>query len=268
MPAPRPPIRLVERDLSIRVEGVNDPSLDVTAALHKFGTEFARSHQNLCGYVLMDRSPSCGVQGVKVYREDGSEPERRGTGMFAQAITNEVPLVPLEDASHLFEREVQEHFLTRVSTYAHWQMLTQHLSAQALLEFHSRYKYLLMAYSIPAYKQCGRLLSDVSKNLHGLSEQYIFAFMQGIRRPVTVGGHANVLAHLQGYLKRQLRPKQRQEMDKQIQAFRQGEVELTAVQDQLLTHFDRFPNDYVGKQYYFRPYVVPHKIKTTPTVPD
>ena len=169
MPVPRPPIRLVARESEagskqIRAVGVADSSLDYTDALADFARNTTPGLDGLAGYVLMKSSPSCGMERVKVYSEqaDGTVgmPKRVGRGIFAEGLASALPNLPLEESGRLNDEVLRENFVTRTFAYAHWQaLMATGLSARALVEFHSRYKYLLMAHSVPAYQEAGRLLS-------------------------------------------------------------------------------------------------------------
>lgn len=265
MPVPRPPIRLVAKqaaeggDRVIRAVGVADNSLDYTDALADFARETAPTLTGLAGYVLMKSSPSCGLERVKVYSEaaDGSVgmPKRDGRGVFAEGLVAALPNLPLEESGRLNDEILRENFVMRTFAYAHWQaFLNAGLTARGLVAFHSRYKYLLMAHSVPAYQEAGRLLSNLKTDLEGIAGRYISLLMNGLSRPASRGGHANVLAHLQGYLKRVLDAPSRQELATLIAAYRRGEQPLLAPMAVLKHHLNRHPDEYVLYQTYLDPH--------------
>lgn len=264
MPVPRPPIRLVARESAdgsghVRAVGVADSQLDCTDALADFARDTAPRFVGLAGYVLMKSSPSCGLERVKVYSEraDGTVgmAKRVGRGIYAQGLATALPDLPLEESGRLNDEVLRENFVTRTFTFAHWQsLMASGLSAHGLVEFHSRYKYLLMAHSVPAYQEAGRLLSNLKSDLDGIADRYISVLMQGLARPASRGGHANVLAHLQGYLKRVLDAPSRQELATLIAAYRRGEQPLLAPMAVLKHHLSRHPDAYVLYQTYLEPH--------------
>ena len=79
---PRAPIRLVGRPGTARAVGRQDPSLDVTAKLAAYGRKMGRALDDVSGYVLKSRSPSCGIERVPVYDGDKARP---GRGIYADA---------------------------------------------------------------------------------------------------------------------------------------------------------------------------------------
>ncbi|MEM8765941.1 MAG: DUF523 and DUF1722 domain-containing protein [Pseudomonadota bacterium] len=254
MSVPRPPIRLVARE-SIRAVGVKDASIDVTDELAAYGRDRAAELGDLSGYVLMKNSPSCGLFRVKVYPDRDGAPSRTGTGVYAAALQQALPNLPLEETGRLNDVVLRENFVTRTFAYAHWQALEKAgLIRGRLIEFHSRYKYLLMAHSVPAYQEAGRLLSNLKEDFDAKAQRYINVLMTGLASPASRGGHANVLAHLQGYLKRELDSTSRQELAALIQAYRQGEQPLLAPLALLRHHFRRHPDEYVTYQSYLDPH--------------
>ena len=72
---------------------------------------------DLDGYVLKKDSPSCGLQGVKVYTGGGAV-ERTGRGLFAAALTRALPMLPVEDEDGLQDPRIRKQFLVRVFAYA------------------------------------------------------------------------------------------------------------------------------------------------------
>jgi len=82
---PRPPIRLVHGGDNPRlVEHVSGDEL--TERMESYAREKVVQLQEtgLDGFILKGASPSCGVEGVKVFGQD-EEPSRNGVGVFAKS---------------------------------------------------------------------------------------------------------------------------------------------------------------------------------------
>ena len=251
---PREPIRLVGDVAVPRVLGVNDPTLDVTAALREYARSQAALLDEVAGYVFMRGSPSCGLFDVKVYPvEDGVVGQvavRSGRGGYAAAVVAARPTLPVEENGRLHDPLLRENFVVRTFAYAHWRALERAgISRARLIEFHSRYKYLLMAHSVPHYQQAGRLLSNLD-DLQASADAYVTLLMTGLFRVAGRRGHANVLAHLHGYFKRHLDGPRRRELDGLIHAYRRGEVPLRQPLDGLRDHLRRYPDAFVEQQAY------------------
>ncbi len=259
MSVPREPIRLVGDAAAPRVIGVKSPDQDYTAALAGYGERAAAEASGLAGYVFMKGSPSCGLFRVKVYpHEDGvvtGAPDMRGRGAYAAAFTAGRADLPVEENGRLHDPVLRENFVTRVFAYAHWLSVARAgLSARRLIAFHSRYKYLLMAHSVPAYQAAGRELSNLKSDLDAKAGRYVSILMTGLTQPASRKSHANVLSHLQGYLKDKLDSPARQELSTLIAGYRSGEQPLLAPLALLKHHFGRHPDDYVLAQTYLDPH--------------
>ncbi len=254
MSVPREPIRLVGTLDDYRVVGVKDRRVDNTAVLKRYADSQIEQCRDFAGYVFMHNSPSCGLFRVKVYPENGGVGTRGGRGIYAAGITGAIPDMPVEEAGRLHDPVLRENFVTRVFAYGHWQRVVLDLTPARLIAFHSAYKYLLMAHSGVSYQQAGRLLSDLKTDFANKAERYIALLMNGLRSPATRKSHANVMAHLQGYLKKAIPSGDRIELDRLIQAYRRGEQPLEAALALLRHHFRRHPNEYIEGQVYLDPH--------------
>lgn len=259
LPIPRPTIRQIKQDELITVSRP-DGSGDITEALQAYGKKIAKLAQSFSGYVFCAKSPSCGMERVKVYSADGKSMTPDGVGLFAQEIMQANPLLPCEENGRLNDPIIRENFVARVFAYKAWQDLEKSgLSKFKLTEFHSRYKYTLMSHDVAAYKRLGRLLGGSDLAIDELAQQYISGFMAALKVKATRKKHSNTLQHLQGYFSKKLSTLEKQELTLQINNYRQGlvplMVPLTLIKHYLLLH----PTDYLAQQNYLSPY--PEQLK-------
>lgn len=166
------------------------------------------------------------------------------------------PLLPVEDEEHLQDQRVRENFVSRVYLYSRWQCLrADGLTFNRLVSFYADYKYLIMAHSVTAYKQLGPLLAKGrQRDLDELASEVIRLMMEALRQHSTPGQQANVLQHIQGYLKRKLSAHEKQSLQTLIEQYRQGDVPLNAPLTVLKHHFEREANPYIERQIFMRPF--------------
>ncbi|MBI4765757.1 MAG: DUF523 domain-containing protein [Deltaproteobacteria bacterium] len=69
--------------------------------------------ENLCGFIFKSGSPSCGMEGVEVYGDEG-ESLGTGAGLFAQEFKACFPFLPVEDEERLHDPLVREIFMDRI----------------------------------------------------------------------------------------------------------------------------------------------------------
>lgn len=117
MGVPRPAIQLIEQpDGRIHACGIENKSQDVTDKLVSYIGVVADQLKNISGYIFKARSPSCGVGSTPVFSESG-EQIKQGKGIFAQAIINTYPDLPVVEESEIENKKQREQFLERVRTY-------------------------------------------------------------------------------------------------------------------------------------------------------
>lgn len=93
---------------------------DHTAAMEGFIDDVIPTLANLRGYILMAKSPSCGMERIKVHNENGQVTRRDGRGMFADALLQAYPLMPVEEEGRLNDNMIRENFIERVFAYDDW----------------------------------------------------------------------------------------------------------------------------------------------------
>lgn len=252
---PREPIRLVGNPQAPRAVGSVHPDRDVTTALIEYGNNMAAQLPHISGLIVMQKSPSCGMERVKVY-QDGGRPAERGEGVFTRAFSQQRPNVPIEEEGRLNDPVLRENFIVRVYAYGAWQALcAQGLTREGLISFHARYKYVLMAHDAHKARLLGRLLGEMSMyDLPSLADRYFTLFMQALKKCATRGTHTNVLHHMLGFLRDSLPADDRAEIQHLIEQYHQGIVPLVVPLTMLKSHFRRHPDAYIALQVYLQPY--------------
>jgi uncharacterized protein YbgA (DUF1722 family) len=231
-------------------------SRDYTGQLAAYAATVLEAAPEICGYILVNGSPSCGYDRVKRFAENGHGIASDQRGIFAMALASADPLLPLEDDGRLNDPGLRESFVTRAYAYHDWkQLCASGLSAHKLIAFYSRYKYLVMAHHVEGYRKLGRMLADAGRRAPGeLAAEFAPEFMSALAVRATVRSHTNVLFHLAGYLKRDVPAVHRQRLKGLIDQYRLGQVPLVAPLTLLKHHFADNPNAYIDGQVFMSPY--------------
>jgi len=263
---PRATIRLVDVDGESRARGGPDHSEDHTEALRDFARRTLEAHPEWRGYIGVKGSPSCGYARVKRYNLKGNSLPGDGVGLFIDELRRCDPLLPIEEDGRLNDAGLRHSFVLRVLTYSRWKrLLEQGLSAKALIDFYARHKYLVMAHSVPTYKELGRMLADAGKQpLDTLAGEVVSLIMAAFARPASRRGHSNVLYHISGYLKKNIDTAQRQEIRDLIDQYREGHVPLVVPVTLLRSYFARHPDPYIAEQLFMLPF--PNKLGLRNTI--
>ena len=66
------------------------------------------------GFILKARSPSCAVRDAAVHDDTGEVMEKMHLGLFADAVLDRFPMLPVEDEERLEEPSVMFRFVGRL----------------------------------------------------------------------------------------------------------------------------------------------------------
>jgi uncharacterized protein YbbK (DUF523 family)/uncharacterized protein YbgA (DUF1722 family) len=258
---PRDTLRLERRGADVRLI-MPKTGADYTESLRRFAADRleALAQERLCGYILKSNSPSCGLERLPIYAGAGA-PMRHGRGLFAEALLQRFPHLPVEEEGRLHDPRWRENFVSRVFAYHRWRQLTQErLTLASLRQFHAQHKFRLMAHSQAGLRRLGRLLahpeqfSDVAR----LAAAYLAAFTEVVRRPPTRRSHADVLRRLAASVSRHLDPDERRELAETIDRYRRGLLPLIVPVTLLRRYVRRFQVPDLLDQVYLSPH--PHEL--------
>lgn len=211
--------------------------------------------EGLSGFIFKSRSPSSGMERVKVHGPTGA-PGAAGSGIFARAFMDAFPLMPVEDDERLRDPALRENFIERVFVCHRWRELQRgRVTMKALAGFHSRHEYLLMAHSPAHLRQLGEIVANEEKRRPKQAcAEYLPLLMAGMKLKATVKKNTSVLRHMLGYLKGRLGPDEKQELREAIEAYHRGLVPL-AVPVTLLRHYVRkYDEPCLSRQVYLDPH--------------
>jgi len=253
---PRPTLRLVgegeEPHLIVEKSGQ-----DLTARMRRYAsTRTAElAALGLDGYVLKRASPSCGLFRVRVYGADG-QPGRVGRGLYADALVQRFPELPVEEEGRLTDPAIRENFIERVFAAGRWRaFMAGAPRARDLVDFHAAQKFAILAHSPRHYARLGRLVATAGRVLTAAKlAEYRALLMDALTIRATPARHVNVLQHLAGFFKKQLAADERAELAEMIEEYRRGLVPLVVPLTLLKHHVRRVGVAYLADQVYLNPH--------------
>ena len=251
---------------SVRLEGsISEPRLvepkggtDWTERMHAYSRKRLRllGPLNLSGFILKKDSPTCGMERVRVYPEGGGQADRHGRGLFAAALIEAMPLLPVEEEGRLNDPALRENFIERVFAYHRWHRFNSEPKSRGrLVAFHAAHKLLILAHSETHLRRLGRVVATAKgRPLAEVYASYGTLFMQGLAARATRRQHTNVLQHIMGHFSDHLEPRERAELLAEIDDHRRGLVPLL-VPLTLVRHYVRkFEVPYIQNQVYLNPH--------------
>jgi len=256
LPIPREPMRLVGDPNSPRLKTIRT-GVDHTEGMLKWA-EKRRGElekKELCGFIFKSRSPSSGMEGVKVYTVSGM-PSQRGVGIFGRAFKQKFPVTPVIDDGRLHDPGLRENFIERVFVYSRWKEFIERGGLiRDLLAFHTEHKLLILSHSPKHFSALGQLIAKSKQyKPEDLKVEYIRLLMEGLRLIATVKKNTNVLQHIIGYFKNRISSDDKQELLEVIENYHKGYLPLI-VPVVLVRHYVwKFDEPYLKRQYYLNPH--------------
>jgi len=219
------------------------------------------AENDLCGFIFKSKSPSSGMERVKVYGKNNM-PRAIGVGLFARAFMKRFPLIPVEEEGRLHDMVLRENFIESVFVYRRWRVVASDFALDKLVHFHTDHKMLLRSHSEKHYRELGRIVAKAGNlDQDELITAYQENLMAAMRLKPTIKKHVNVLTHMMGYFKKQISSDEKQELLQVIDDYRQHHVPLI-VPITLMNHYVRKYNDtYLEKQYYLKPHPTELKLR-------
>jgi len=256
MTVPRPTVRLVNSGGRIRViDPKND--IDWTAAMenHAIGKVSMVNDHQLSGFILKSKSPSCGVERVKLYNESGQS-QANGRGIFAAELIRRYPWLPVEEEGRLNDPTLRENFVERVFAYHRLKgLFKRRWTIGAVVDFHTNEKLLLRAHHEATYREMGRLVAGAKVMPRAaFAAEYQTAFMKAMSYKSTVRKHTNVLEHMLGYLRDTGDEDARVQARTAIADYRSGLVPLVVPMTLFSYLAKRYGIDYLARQSYLNPH--------------
>ena len=213
--------------------------------------------ENLFGFIFKSRSPSSGMERVRVYNDKGM-PSMTGRGIFARVFMEYFPRVPVEDEGRLHDPRIRENFIERLFTLQRWRtVIVTKKNLGGLVDFHTRHKLLILSHSEKHYRMMGKMVAEGKRvPVKALFLNYEIALMDALKLKTTIRKNVNVLQHMMGYFKRDLVADEKQELLEIIKQYHAGIIPLI-VPVTLINHFVRkYRQPYLEQQTYLNPHPI------------
>lgn len=246
---PRPPIHITMKNGEFRLFQP-ETGKDLTEEMNSFITSFLDSLDKVDGFILKNKSPSCGIRNVKVYMGAGKRPGSHGVGFFGRAVRERFPHLPLEDEGRLRNLQIREDFLIKLYLVRDFRAVRD---LGDLIEFHTSNKLLLMSYSPEGQRTLGRIIADQKDNDDTL-KRYSETLCSVIKDPLKPERIINSLLHAFGHFSSELNGREKSYFLESVEGYRKGIMPLLVPLSILGSWVVRFGDEYLEGQTLFEPY--------------
>jgi len=260
---PRETMRLVGDPASPRLVTTRT-GLDLTARMQAWIDRrvVELEKEDLGGYIFKSRSPSSGMENVKVYNDKGGV-AGKAPGLFGKAFMAHFPTLPCEDEGRLNDPDLRENFIERVFTLWRFRQAVRASPTLAtLMTFHARNKLLIQSHNEALMREMGRELAGLkAREARARIPRYEAKLMRALKTLATVRKHTNILQHMLGYLRDALDEADRKELAAIIEDYHRELVPLIVPVTMLKHYVEKHGIAYLQDQYYLNPHPLELKLR-------
>ncbi len=260
---PREPVRLVGDPASPRLMTTRT-GIDHTDRMQAWAAQrvVELEGEHLYGYIFKSRSPSSGMENVKVYNDQGGV-AGKAPGLFGKAFMAHFPTLPCEDEGRLNDPDLRENFIERVFTlYRFRQTMSARPTLGTLMTFHAENKFLIQSHHESLMREMGRELAGLKPaQARTHIPRYEVKLMRAMKTLATVRKHTNILQHMLGFLRDAVDAPDRNELAAIIEDYHRGLIPLIVPVTMLRHYVAKHGIDYLKNQYYLNPHPLELKLR-------
>lgn len=252
---PRDPIRVTSQGNETRLIQAAT-GRDISSKMLSFADNYLKSLKDVDGFILKSRSPSCGIKDVKLFpNSEDCAAIGKTRGFFAGKVLERFPGLAIEDEGRLKNFKIRDHFLTKLYLSANFRNVKKAKSINGLISFHSKNKFLMMAYNQKEMRILGKIVANQKKaryqeTIAQYEEHLINAFMNPPRKT----SYINVLMHSLGYFSDRLTSKEKAYFLDLLEDFRNEKIPISAILIVLKAWIIKYEQKYLEEQTIFEPY--------------
>jgi uncharacterized protein YbgA (DUF1722 family)/uncharacterized protein YbbK (DUF523 family) len=218
--------------------------------------------EDLGGFIFKARSPSSGMESVKVYNDNGGV-SGKAPGLFGKAFMAHFQNLPCEEEGRLNDLDLRENFIERVFTLWRFRQAVRASPTLAtLMTFHAQNKLLIQSHHETLMREMGRELAGLkARDARAHIPQYEAKLMRALKTLATVRKHTNILQHMLGYLREGVDDADRRELAGIIEGYHRELVPLIVPVTMLRHYVLKHGIAYLQDQYYLNPHPLELKLR-------
>ena len=252
---PRDPIRIYLQD---ERKSLYQPGTQrhLTQDMNAFSGRFLASLEEVDGFILKSKSPSCAITDAKIFPSAASGVHvAQGAGLFAGAALEKFSKRAFVDEIGLNEPGTRAGFLTKIFTLAGFREAKKQGSMARLARYHAENKLLFMAYHQENMREMGRIAANHENHAFG---EVVSAYESALTRLLShTPAHAswvNALAHAMGHLSEKNSREEKSRFLAMVTRYREGKIPLRVPLETLREWTARAGSEYLEAQTLFEPY--------------
>ena len=252
---PRNPVRIVEIDNKKELIQPKENKY-ITNDMINFSEKFLNKLESVDGFILKCKSQSCVVKDAKVYTTvEKGRAIRREKGIFAEAVMEHFPYLPIEDDGRLTNFKIREHFLARIFILCDFRIAKSNLNFESLRKFHLKNTLLFLSYSQKYSRALDDLIyKDNIENLETLFKEYEFYLHRLLEKAPRYTSNINVLLKSLDQFNDKITSDEMKFIWSTIDKYKNGYVPFSVPLYLVKSYIIRFDLNHLVDQTFFMPY--------------
>ena len=252
MGTPRDTIKIVENKNETLLYQT-ETKKDFSDKMNKFSRNYLKDLDNIDGFIVKSKSPSCGFKSAKIYQKKTGAPAiKKDNGLFTRNILSIFPNYPIEEEKRLNNVHIREHYFTCIFTLADFK--TVH-NFNTLYRYHAKHKYLFMSYNQTLMSKMGNIAANEKNEKFDLiKNQYFKSLLILLSKKSRYTSNINTQMHVMGYFKNLLTSKEKNHFLDKLELYRKRKIPISSVNNILHSWIYRFENEYLMNQSFFNPF--------------
>ena len=252
MGTPRDTIKIVENKNETLLYQ-SETKKDFSDKMNKFSKNYLKNLNNIDGFIVKSKSPSCGFKSAKIYqKETGAPAIKKDNGLFTRNILSIFPNYPIEEEKRLNNIHIREHYFTCIFTIADFKMVN---NFNTLYKYHAKHKYLFMSYNQTLMSKMGNIAAnEKNEKFESIKDKYFKSLLILLSKKSRYTSNINTQMHVMGYFKNLLTSKEKNHFLDKLELYRKRKIPISSVNNILHSWIYRFENEYLMNQSFFNPF--------------
>ncbi|MGL5348055.1 MAG: YbgA family protein [Peptostreptococcaceae bacterium] len=245
---PREPIRIEKHKEKEEYKLVqHNTNYDFTEKMNNFTSNFISNINDVDGFILKSRSPSCGIKDVKIYYEGNKcSINNGGSGFFSQGIIDTYKNLPIENEGRLKNYSIRDNFLTKIFT------INRLKDSDDIIKFHNTNELLLKSYNEEKLSEISKIILETDeKEAINLYKEGVYEILASKRNKEA---KTDIVKNMFNIYKNQLCSEEIEVFKKLVNSYENEKVPFSSLALAIRMYAARFKDNNILNQTFFNPY--------------
>lgn len=248
LPIPREPIRIEmnKENEEYRLIDYNSKN-DYTNQMTEFSEEFINGLDDIDGFILKSKSPTCGLKDAKVYyRGNKCSIRSNENGFFSQKIIEKYDYLPIENEGRLKNYNIRDNFFTRIF------FINNLKNNKNIIEFHKNNLLLLKSYDEELTNEVSDILNE--NRMEDQLQQYKEKVLNIVSNQRKKENELSIIIKLFEKYKNMLNEEEINMFNDLIESYENQRIPFSTLEVVIKMYATRFKDKDILNQTFFYPY--------------